>query len=281
MVRVFMPQSLKEALRIRKEEKAIPFAGGTDLMVKRGRLRGLAPYFEKPVLFLHRVKELMGVKFEEGRVRIGALSTLSEILENRDIPLILKYAIAEIASPAIRNLATIGGNICNASPAGDTLPPLYVMNARVVLSSFTSEREIKIMDFIKGPGSTDLKEEELLKEIIIPVEFFNIVFYRKVGTRKANSLSKVSFAGVAKLDNGIIKDIRISFGAVAPTPLRAPEIEEEIIGKNKGKIIAKIPDILEKYARIIRPIDDQRSTARYRKTISLKILEYFLKEEIK
>jgi len=281
MVRVFMPQSLKEALRIRKEEKAIPFAGGTDLMVKRGRLRGLAPYFEKPVLFLHRVKELMGVKFEEGRVRIGALSTLSEILENRDIPLILKYAIAEIASPAIRNLATIGGNICNASPAGDTLPPLYVMNARVVLSSFTSEREMKIMDFIKGPGSTDLKEEELLKEIIIPVEFFNIVFYRKVGTRKANSLSKVSFAGVAKLDDGIIKDIRISFGAVAPTPLRAPEIEEEIIGKNKVKIIAKIPDILEKYARIIRPIDDQRSTARYRKTISLKILEYFLKEEIK
>ena len=281
MVRVFMPQSLKEALRIRKEEKAIPFAGGTDLMVKRGRLRGLAPYFEKPVLFLHRVKELMGVKFEEGRVRIGALSTLSEILENRDIPLILKYAIAEIASPAIRNLATIGGNICNASPAGDTLPPLYVMNARVVLSSFTSEREMKIMDFIKGPGSTDLKEEELLKEIIIPVEFFNIVFYRKVGTRKANSLSKVSFAGVARLDDGIIKDIRISFGAVAPTPLRAPEVEEEIIGKNKVKIIAKIPDILEKYARIIRPIDDQRSTARYRKTISLKILEYFLKEEIK
>ena len=281
MVKVFMPQSLKEALRIRKEEKAIPFAGGTDLMVKRGRLRGLAPYFEKPVLFLHKVKELTGVKFEEGRVRIGALSTLSEILENRDIPLILKYAIAEIASPAIRNLATIGGNICNASPAGDTLPPLYVMNARVVLSSFTSEREIKIMDFIKGPGSTDLKEEELLKEIIIPVEFFNIVFYRKVGTRKANSLSKVSFAGVAKLDNGIIKDIRISFGAVAPTPLRAPEVEEEIIGKNKVKIIAKIPDILEKYARIIRPIDDQRSTARYRKTISLKILEYFLKEEIK
>lgn len=281
MVKVFMPQSLKEALRIRKEEKAIPFAGGTDLMVKRGRLRGLAPYFEKPVLFLHKVKELTGVKFEEGRVRIGALSTLSEILENRDIPLILKYAIAEIASPAIRNLATIGGNICNASPAGDTLPPLYVMNARVVLSSFTSEREIKIMDFIKGPGSTDLKEEELLKEIIIPVEFFNIVFYRKVGTRKANSLSKVSFAGVARLDDGIIKDIRISFGAVAPTPLRAPEIEEEIIGKNKVKIIAKIPDILEKYARIIRPIDDQRSTARYRKTISLKILEYFLKEEIK
>ena len=281
MVKVFMPQSLKEALRIRKEEKAIPFAGGTDLMVKRGRLRGLAPYFEKPVLFLHKVKELTGVKFEEGRVRIGALSTLSEILENRDIPLILKYAIAEIASPAIRNLATIGGNICNASPAGDTLPPLYVMNARVVLSSFTSEREMKIMDFIKGPGSTDLKEEELLKEIIIPVEFFNIVFYRKVGTRKANSLSKVSFAGVARLDDGIIKDIRISFGAVAPTPLRAPEIEEEIIGKNKGKIIAKIPDILEKYARIIRPIDDQRSTARYRKTISLKILEYFLKEEIK
>ncbi|HHF58534.1 MAG TPA: hypothetical protein ENL41_03820 [candidate division WOR-3 bacterium] len=281
MVKVFMPQSLKEALRIRKEEKAIPFAGGTDLMVKRGRLRGLAPYFEKPVLFLHKVKELTGVKFEEGRVRIGALSTLSEILENRDIPLILKYAIAEIASPAIRNLATIGGNICNASPAGDTLPPLYVMNARVVLSSFTSEREMKIMDFIKGPGSTDLKEEELLKEIIIPVEFFNIVFYRKVGTRKANSLSKVSFAGVARLDDGIIKDIRISFGAVAPTPLRAPEIEEEIIGKNKVKIIAKIPDILEKYARIIRPIDDQRSTARYRKTISLKILEYFLKEEIK
>ena len=281
MVKVFMPQSLKEALRIRKEEKAIPFAGGTDLMVKRRRWRGLAPYFEKPVLFLHKVKELTGVKFEEGRVRIGALSTLSEILENRDIPLILKYAIAEIASPAIRNLATIGGNICNASPAGDTLPPLYVMNARVVLSSFTSKREIKIMDFIKGPGFTDLKEDELLKEIVIPVDFFNIVFYRKVGTRKANSLSKVSFAGVARLDNGIIKDIRISFGAVAPTPLRAPEIEEEIIGKNKVKIIAKIPDILEKYARIIRPIDDQRSTARYRKTISLKILEYFLKEEIK
>jgi len=188
----------------------------------------------------------------------------------------LKSAISNMAAPTIRNIGTIGGNICNASPAGDTLPPLYILDAKIVLSSIDNQRIIPIDKFIIGPGRNDLKDDELLTEILIPNKKFNKEFYKKLGTRKAMALSKISFAGLAEIEDDKIEDIRIAFGAVAPKIVRSRTIEQEIIGHNINEINELSYSIVKEYSEFICPIDDQRSSSIYRKQISIKLLDYFL-----
>ena len=180
-----------------------------------------------------------------------------------------------MASPPSRNLASIGGNICNASPAGDTLPYLYAMDAQVVLQSTDGERIIPIAGFITGPKQTDLKNSELLTKIIIPQTEFDINMYRKIGQRKGMSLTKAAFLGMANVADGKIQDIRIAFGSVAPTVVRSGEIEQSIVGKSTKDIVKNISEISRQYAALIRPIDDARSSAAYRKKVSLRLLEEF------
>ncbi|MCK4329190.1 FAD binding domain-containing protein [candidate division WOR-3 bacterium] len=280
MVSAYRPENLKEALLRRKEFRVIPFAGGTDLMVKGRRWSGLAPHFKLPVLFIGHLGELKNVELEQNCLRIGSCCTLSYLLENENMPQAIKIALWMFASPAIRNIGTIGGNICNASPAGDTLPVLYAVNASVVLKNMNGIREVPIEQFIKGVGKTVLQDDELLKEIIIPIKSFDIIYYRKIGTRKANALSKISFLGLAKMKNGLIEDIRISFGAVAPTVVGSREIEDRLKGKTKKDIKQIIPEICSQYSTLLKPIDDQRSNAYYRKTVSLRLLKHFLTTEI-
>ncbi len=274
----YKPQNLIEALSIRAWEDVIVFAGGTDLMVKKKNWSGLPPAFEKPVLFIAHLQELKKIRACENCISIGASCTLTELLENELVPEILKESISNMASPAVRNVATIGGNICNASPAGDTLPFLYAIDATVVLKTISGERYLPIKEFILGPAQTAIGKKELLTEIRIPHEGFNVWTYRKVGTRKAMALSKLSFLGMAKINNNAIVDVRVAFGAVAPTVVRSRDIEKEVIHIPRQHICKTIPEILEKYSRLIKPIDDQRSTAEYRKTVSLRLLEDFLKE---
>lgn len=276
MVRAYRPKNLGEALKIRGETRAIPMAGGTDLMVHRKRWPGLAPLFERPLLFIDRLREIATVGSDAENVRIGACCRLSSLFENGEVPGILKTAISQMASPAIRNRATIGGNICNASPAGDTLPILYALDSSVVLESSNGSRTLPIDRFITGPGETALRHDELLKEILIPKGEFNTVSYRKVGTRAASSCAKLSFVGLAQRREKTVEDIRICFGAVAPTVVRSRPIEERLKGKNTGEIETMISEIRGLYSSLIQPIDDQRSNAYYRKTISLRLLDHFL-----
>ncbi len=271
MDEIVIPVDLKDALNILKDRNLIPFAGGTDLMVK---YRFDKP--EKPFIFIGDLKELRYIKKEGSVVRIGASIRYNELLESKIIPVVFKDIIKNIGSPSIRNMGTIGGNICNASPAADTLPFLYAMDAEVVVSSFENEKIISIFDFIKGPKETILMKNELLKEVRFKLEKFNKYYYRKIGLRNANSLSKVSFFGCAKIIEGKIEDIRIAFGAVSPIVVRDRKIEEMFIG-NDRKVLDKIKkDIIERYSEIIRPIDDQRSTKEYRKEIALRLLEDFI-----
>lgn len=281
MVETYHPKKLEEALAIRNRVKTIVFAGGTDLMVKRKKWSGLLPEFQSSVLFINDLDELKKIKTENRFLRVGAGVTLSELLQDVQVPEVLKAAIREMASPAIRNLATMGGNICNASPAGDTLPVLYSIGASIVLKSMTGSRELAIDEFIKSPSVSVLKEDELLTEVIIPINCFNKAYFKKVGTRKANALSKMSFAGLAKVTENKVEDIGISFGAVGPTVVRVKEIEEKIKGKDLTQLASLIPDIAKLYEPFIKPIDDQRSKAFYRKTVSLRILEYFLNTLVK
>ena len=174
------------------------------------------------------------------------------------------------------NAGTLGGNICNASPAGDTLPPLYAMDARVIVTSTEGDRTLPIEQFVTGPGTTALRCNELLREIIVPRRGWDIVCYRKVGTRRANALSKLSFAGLARVSGHGIEDVRMAFGAVAPTVLRCRAAEELV--KNHATTLT--PNLRERAASLcaeqIKPIDDQRSNARYRKRTCLRLLDRFI-----
>jgi xanthine dehydrogenase FAD-binding subunit len=279
MLRTYRPEAYEDALLLRREMRAIPLAGGTDLMVERRRWSGLSPRFDMPVLFIGHVRDLKMIRHTGDTLRIGAACTLSDLLESEGVPCILKKAVAEMASHAIRNVATIGGNVCNASPAGDTLPPLYSLNADLVLDSLTGQRTIPISKFIRGPGLTALRDDELLREIVVREGHYDVNYYRKVGMRKAVSLSKVSFVGLVKRTEGEIEDIRISFGAVAPTVVRSQVLEDRLLGCDETELVHNLPGVLDGYAQLLEPIDDQRSTAHYRKTIALGLLEHFLAKE--
>lgn len=276
MVSAHRPARFAEALRIRAEAEVTPFAGGTDLMVRWHRNSGLAPRFERPVLLLAHLPELHVIANIRSSLSIGAAVTLSELLLDARVPTVLREAAAQMASPAIRNVATLGGNICNASPAADTLPPLYCLNAELVLAAKWGERRVPIERFIVGPGKTELRQDELLKSIELPPASFDVSFYRKVGTRKANALSKLSFLGLSSLTDNRTLDVRIAFGAVAPTVVRSTRVESLLRIVTDVEMPSIRPQIIESYADLIVPIDDQRSSADYRKTVALNLLSDFL-----
>ncbi|WMJ79755.1 FAD binding domain-containing protein [Clostridium sp. MB40-C1] len=277
MVKGYRPSNLKEALELLNKEECILLSGGTDLMVKRKRCSGVEPLFDKPVVFIKDLLELKNITFKNNILTIGAACTCSQIANNDLVPEYIKEVVLCMASPGIRNMATIGGNICNSSPVGDTLPALYALETVLVLESLSEKREIPISEFIVGPGKNIIRKDEILKEIKINIKDFNKVLHRKVGTRKSIALAKLSFMGLAKVENGKIEDIRLAFGAVGPTIINSKKIENEIIKKGTiGK--EDIEEIKTKYGEIIKPIDDQRSKANYRKGICLNLLGYYLED---
>ncbi len=281
MVNFYIPETLQQALEIRGKEKAIVFAGGTDLMVRARVWFGVPSNFDKPVVYIGKLKELKGVSMQDGVIHIKAATSLTDLLDDPLVPQPLKDAISSMAAPAIRNMGTIGGNICNASPAGDTLPVLYTMDAVLTLRSVSSTREVPIDEFILGPGKTAIRDDEILTEISFKVPQFDVYTFRKVGTRKANALSKLSFMGMLAFDGDRVADFRAAFGAVAPTVVRSRDAELKIIGKTRDEVVSVIPELLGDYSKLIRPIDDQRSTAFYRKNVSLRLLEHFLNTHLK
>jgi len=281
MVEGYSPNNLQEALKILNEKDMIIYAGGTDLMVKNKNSTSLLPGFTKDLLYVGNLKELKEIKSDDNKIEIGAVCTLSFLLRIESVPEVLKKAIRSIASPAIRNMGTIGGNICNASPAGDTLPILYALDAKLKLVSLSSSREVKIDDFILGPGKTILKNNEILESVLIEKINFNKVFYEKVGARKACAISKVSFTALAKINNEKIEDIRIAVGSVGPKIVREKSVEEILIGKEIKEIGNFLPEVEKIYSQKITPINDQRSTATYRKTVVLRLIQYFLNIELK
>jgi xanthine dehydrogenase FAD-binding subunit len=275
--RAYRPRSLKEALAVRRSRHALPFAGGTDLMAAHRRGPGLIPGLPVPLLFLGHLRELAEIRHEAGRLRIGAACTLEALLRHEEVPAPLKAAIAEMASPALRNVATLGGNICNASPAGDTLPYLYAAGAELELADDTRSRCLPVAEFILGPGRTALTENELLLDIVLPDLCFDTWFYRKVGTRRANALSKLSFLGLARrAEEGRIEEVRCAFGAVAATVVRSAGLEESLRGKTPGQLSALIPGLRKDASALIHPIDDQRSTALYRAGVAEDLLVQFI-----
>lgn len=276
----FIPYTLEEALSIMSTNRVIPFAGGTDLMVQHRREGGVSPYFEFPLLFLDKIEQLNRIETTKNKLIIGAGVLLKDLVDDDRIPDLLKLIARQMAAVTTRNVATIGGNISNASPAADTLPFLYIMNATLVLQNSGNVREVQVEDFITGPGQTCMQPDELLVEIHIPQKKFDVVDYRKVGTRKAMALSKISFAGVTTFKDGVLSDFRIAMGAVAPKVVRDTKLENRLTGSSKKEITGLLPEILKGYEEHIQPINDARSTKAYRKKVSLDMIRAFIEKKI-
>lgn len=275
MVKHFIPNTLKETLELLDKNQLEIIAGGTDLMVQRRAWANTSPHFKNTINIIN-LNELKYIKEDNGVLQIGSTTSLTDVLQSEFTPEILKKAIEEIASPALRNIATIAGNIGNASPAGDTIPILYLLDAEVVITSLNNERVIPVENVILGPRKTILQPNEIITEIRIPDSTFTNIKFVKVGGRKADAISKLSFTAASFVENDMVKDIRFAFGAVGPTIIRDRNIEAQLQMKSKEEIIKVLPKILEEYSELITPIDDQRSNKKYRKHVALRLLKDYI-----
>ncbi|HDJ84059.1 MAG TPA: xanthine dehydrogenase family protein subunit M, partial [Desulfurococcaceae archaeon] len=224
-------ETLDEALElIDKLDDFKVIAGGTDLVMD---LR-IGRYKPRNIVDISNIRELDYIVDEGDKIRIGALTKLQEILESPIVKTkapVLADAVYQMASWQIRNIATIGGNLCNASPAADTAPPLMVLEAQLKLASRTGTRTVPITEFFLGPRKTVLKKNELLTEIIIPYEKNVGASMIKLGRRNSFTLSVVAVATLVKVEDNKFKDVRIALNSVAPTPVRAKSVEKSLIGK--------------------------------------------------
>jgi CO/xanthine dehydrogenase FAD-binding subunit len=272
------PASLREALdELARHPDARPFAGGTDLMVvlEAGHLP------PGRYVSLQHCRELLGIHETPEGVSVGALTTYTDIRNSavlaRDYPM-LGLAASETGGLATQNRGTIGGNIANASPAADTPPALLVYDAELELMSSSGSRRVPYATFHRGYKKMDLAPGELIARICLPPkggrEGLWRDYYRKVGTRRAQAISKVCFAGSILMDGDRVKDVRIALGSVAPTVVRATRTEDVLRGKtlNEDAIVAAERMLTSEIA----PIDDIRSTARYRVRVSANLLRDFL-----
>lgn len=278
MVESFIPKTLHEALEYIANNDAILIAGGTDLMILKRNTAGLLPKFDKNVCFLTSILELKRVYKDDEYLYIGSTATLSELINNDLIPDVLKKLFVDMASPNIRNSATLGGNVANASPAGDGIVGLNLLDAKVKVTSIRGSRIIPIEDFVKGVRKIDLNADELIEQFIIPLNFNLKTMWKKVGGRKADAISKISFLGGYRFENGGLKDIRIALGAVYIKTVRSKDIEKSLLNLSKDEILSKLDEILKAYDELIKPIDDVRSDRYYRKKVALNLIKKFFIE---
>lgn len=270
------PRDLAAALERMASEPGVwkAFAGGTDLMVllEAGKL----PH--KKFLNIWNLAELRGIAVNAEHVTLGALATYAEVQRHeilaREFPL-LCWAAAETGSVATQNRGTLGGNIANASPAADSPPALVVYGAEIELVSAGGTRWTPYASFHTEYKKMNLRAGELIRAIRLPRAHAGWKqYFRKVGTRQAQAISKICFAAAARVEEGRIADVRIALGSVGPTVLHAVRAEELLRGQRLGSVdLRGVQDALS--AEIV-PIDDMRSTARYRRNVARNLLAEFM-----
>lgn len=272
------PASLPDALARLAREPGVwqPFAGGTDLMVllEAGKLA------HKNYLNIWNLAALRGIEVSAEHVILGALTTYTDIQSHpilrSEFPMLCQAA-SETGGLAIQNRGTLGGNIVNASPAADSPPALLAYNAELELLSVRGSRWVPYQSFHTGYKQTIMQPDELLARIRLPRLWPDLIhYYRKVGTRKAQAISKICLAATARVSAGSVDNIRIAFGSVAPVPLRCRKTEAALQGTTLDE--SDIEKARTELSLEIVPIDDIRSTRDYRLKVSLNLLEDFLRQ---
>jgi CO/xanthine dehydrogenase FAD-binding subunit len=252
----------------------LPIAGGTDVMV----LYAAGKLPARKLVSIWNLPELRGIEVFSDEIRIGAGCTYTELREHeivaREFPLLARAA-SWTGGIANQNRGTIGGNIVNASPAADALPALLVYEAELILVSIRGERRLPYLTFHTGYKTTKLAADELVRAVCLPRRFSEYLHHaRKVGARNAQAISKVCITALGRLADGRVEDVRIALGSVAPVPLRLIETERAVRGRS---IDSELLTVARKVAASeIRPIDDIRSTARYRTEVTKNLVEEFL-----
>jgi CO/xanthine dehydrogenase FAD-binding subunit len=274
--RLVSPGNLQAVLSLLAGEPAqwLPIAGGTDVMV----LYSAGKLPNRNLINIWNIPELRQIEVFPDRIRIGAACTYTALrghaIVSREFPL-LATAAAWTGGIANQNRGTLGGNVANASPAADSLPALLVYDAELTLISVRGERRLPYRHFHSGYKQTALAADELIRDISLPRRFAGYFSHsRKVGARNAQAISKVCLAALGQLANGTIRDVRLALGSVAPVPLRLNETERVLTGK---KIDSSLIETAKKsVVEEIQPIDDIRSTARYRAAVAGNLVAEFL-----
>src|ERR1044072_845145 len=271
------PASLGEALDVLARDNGTwkPFAGGTDLMVllEAGKLS------HQNYVNIWNLTELRGIDVTAKEITLGALTTYTDVQSSStlraEFPMLCQAA-SETGGLAIQNRGTLGGNIVNASAAADSPPALLAYDAELELVSKHGERRIPYSSFHQGYKQTDIRPGELLRAIRLPRTEKKLThYYRKVGTRKAQAISKICFAAVAVVDEKV-SHVRIAMGSVAPIPIRCAQTEAALLGKSiNAETLKTAADPL---AAEISPIADVRSTKEYRLKVSMNLLKDFLSQ---
>ncbi len=272
------PASLQAALSLLAADPGgwLPIAGGTDVMVQyaAGRLPA------HKLVSIWNLPELRRIEVSPDEIRIGAGCTYTDLrahqLVQRELSL-LSQAAAWTGGIANQNRGTLGGNIVNASPAADSLPALLAYDAELIAVSVGGERRLPYRDFHTGYKKTKLAPNELIRTICVARRFSEHFSYtRKVGARNAQAISKVCIAGLGRCAGGVVEDVRIALGSVAPVPLRLAETEQLVTGKTIDPALLGLAR--ETAIAGIQPIDDIRSTARYRSAVVGNLVAEFLEK---
>jgi CO/xanthine dehydrogenase FAD-binding subunit len=274
--RLVSPGSLHAVLSFMAGEPAqwLPIAGGTDVMVlySAGKLPG------RKLVNIWNIPELQQIEVFPDSISIGAACTYTALRNHetvsREFPL-LDTAASWTGGIANQNRGTLGGNIANASPAADSLPALLVYGAELTLVSVRGERRVDYRNFHTGYKRTVLAADELIRDISLPRRFSGYLSHaRKAGARNAQAISKVCLAALGRMANGAIRDVRLALGSVAPVPLRLPETERLLAGKHIEPSL--IGTVKKSVPREISPIDDIRSSARYRAAVAGNLVAEFI-----
>lgn len=256
--RVYQPESLDEVLEILKRNERLKIlAGGTDLLLKLDSLK----QDEIGLIDISGLDELKYIIREKRMIKIGALATFTEISENDLINIhfpSLVDAAQSVGSVQIRNRATIGGNLANSSPAADSMPVLSSLSAQIKIISKAGSRIVPVSDIITGFYQNILDSAEIISEIIIPItDKFNFLYFDKVGSRRSVTIARLNLGSKLEIEETMIKDAVICFGALSEKPLRAENIEKYLTGKKISEI-----NTFE-YNQLLKKVVDQAIPGRY------------------
>ena len=261
----FQPLTLSEAVRDAQNNGVQVLAGGTDFYPSHG---DVLPDF--PILDISRVPEISGIERIETGWRIGAMTSWTDVIK-ADLPPAfdgLKAAAREVGSLQIQNLGTVAGNLCNASPAADGVPPLLTLDAEIEIIGLRGVRKMPLKNFLKGPRSTDLSSGEIVSAIHIPAVDGVVSRFSKLGSRKYLVISIAMVAVLLRVENGAIAEARVAVGACSPVATRLTGLEADLFGARDISGIVK-----SQHLSTLSPIDDVRGSSDYRLDVVVPLIE--------